>query len=89
LIRAARREAATRAKAERKAKRLAEKRVSEELAKKRKKGEINLNKLTALSGSGSCFTCGGRHLSRDCPQKSKRGYHGGDDGPPRKAIRTR
>ena len=94
LIRASRHEAAERAKAERKAKKRAEKAESEKLAKKRKKTEVKLNGLTSLSGrantfNGACFTCGGPHHKKDCPQQNKRGYRGGDDGPPRKAIKTR
>jgi hypothetical protein len=90
MIRASRREAVERAKAEQKAKKRAEKAASKKLAKERKKKDVNLNKLTSISGSKSCYTCGGDHLMAQCPQRSKRGYPGGEnDGPRRKAIKTR
>lgn len=38
---------------------------------------------------GACHKCGGPHHIKDCPQTSKRSYQGGDDGPPRKAIKSR
>ncbi len=98
LIRASRQEAAERAKAERKAKKRAAKAESEQIAKKRRKNDIDLNWLTSLSGKGErqpvvppnmkCYNCGGNHFKRDCTQK-KRGHNGGDDGPPRKAIKSK
>ena len=39
--------------------------------------------------TGACYNCGGPHPKKDCPQTGKRGYQGGDDGPPRKAIKSR
>jgi len=102
MIRASRRQAVELAKAERKAKRKAEKSKSAKMAKERKKKEIKLNTLTSISGSESvgnsnrsCFTCGsGDHFRSECPQRrgenEKRGYPGGDDdGPSRKALKTR
>ena len=90
LIRASRRETLVRAKADQRVKKRAGKANLENLAKDRKKKEVNLNKLTSISGSISCYICGGNHIKADCPQKSKRGYPGGgDDGPSRKAIKTR
>ncbi|KUJ19192.1 uncharacterized protein LY89DRAFT_581412 [Mollisia scopiformis] len=96
LIRASREEAAERAKAERKAKKRAAKAELEEMAKKRRKTEVNLNGLSSLSGrqdrkppvAKNCYTCGGNHYKKDCPAK-KRGHQGGDDGPPRKSRKSR
>ncbi|KAL3417359.1 zinc knuckle [Phlyctema vagabunda] len=94
LIKESRHDAAQRAKAERKAKRKAEKAGSLELAKKRKKKDVKLNSLTSLTGrqdkvdSRTCHKCGGvGHLLKECP-KNKRPFQGGDDGP-RKARKTR
>lgn len=99
LIKDSRREAAERAREERKFKRRAEKAEAEEIARKRRKNDINLNGLTSLSGRQEkiipraipadvkCFNCGGNHFKKDCTEK-KRNYHGGDDGPPRKARRS-
>jgi hypothetical protein len=71
LIRASRQEAADRAKAERKAKKKAEKAQLVELARHRKKKEVNLNGMTSLSGrqtnAPKCFSCGGPHVKADCP----------------------
>jgi hypothetical protein len=97
LIKASRQEASKRAKAERKAKKKAEKTESLKLAKKRKKTEVKLNGLTSLTGRQdrqppaiSCYNCGGPHKKAQCPQsQNKRGYHGGDDGPPRKSLKSR
>ncbi|KAN0095397.1 hypothetical protein V8E51_016108 [Hyaloscypha variabilis] len=92
LIKASRREAAERAREERRFKKRAEKAEVEEIARKRRKNDVNLNGLTSLSGRQErpippdvkCFNCGGNHFKKDCKER-KRGYHGGDDGPPRKA----
>jgi hypothetical protein len=96
LIKASRVEAAQRLKAERKAKKKVEKKKGEELAKQRKKKEVNINGIASLSGEktftpirGPCFKCGGPHNKVDCPD-SKRGYQGGGDGGrTRKSQRTR
>lgn len=96
LIRASRQEAAARAKAERKAKKRAGKAQLEELAKKRRKNDVNLNGLSSLSGRQdrkvpkdvACHKCGGNHFMKDCKNK-KRHNASGDDGPPTKALRTR
>lgn len=99
MIKAERRQAAERAKNELKAKKRAAKIESEQLAKKRRKDNpgVNLNKLTTLSGTNQsrpaakppagmkCFNCGGDHFKKDCPNGAKRGFPGGNDGPPRKA----
>jgi hypothetical protein len=95
LIKASRREAAERARDERKFKKRAEKAEAEDIARKRRKNDINLNGLTSLSGRQErpippdvkCFNCGGNHFKKDCKEK-KRSYHGGDDGPPRKARKA-
>ncbi|CZR61547.1 uncharacterized protein PAC_11444 [Phialocephala subalpina] len=103
LIRASRQEAVERAKAERHAKKRSAKAEAEQLAKKRRKNEVNLNGLTSLSGRQArqpvvpkdlkCHGCGGNHFKRDCPNQggsqNKRGYQGGDDGRPRKAIKSK
>jgi hypothetical protein len=95
LIKDSRREAADRARAEWESKKRAEKAEAEEIARKRRKNDINLNGLTSLSGRQErpippdvkCFNCGGNHFKKDCREK-KRSYHGGDDGPPRKARKA-
>lgn len=103
LIRASRQEAVDRAKAERHAKKRAAKAEAEQIAKKRRKNEVNLNGLTSLSGRQErqpvvpkdlkCHSCGGNHFKRDCPNQgrnqNKRGHQGGDDGRPRKAIKSK
>ncbi|KAL2064119.1 hypothetical protein VTL71DRAFT_4613 [Oculimacula yallundae] len=94
LIKVSRQEAADRARAERKAKKRAVKKEADELAKKRRKDVVNLNGLTSLSGSKAtpvpaCFGCGGPHFRKDCPNTKKRGYKGGDEGPPRKSFKSR
>lgn len=83
-----------RAKAERKTKKHAARAELEGIAKKRRKNDVNLNGLSSLSGRQekatppiACYKCGGPHFKKDCP-KLKRGHHGGDDGPPRKSLRT-
>lgn len=92
LIKASRHEAAERAKAERKAKKKAEKAQSLELARQRKKKDVKLNGLTSLSGrqeslgGRTCHKCGGPHLIKDCP---KRGFEGGDRGFSKKARTSR
>ncbi len=98
MIIASRQEAADRAKAERKAKKRAAKAELEELAKKRRKEVVNLNGLTNLSGKQdrkqqappgvNCYTCGGPHFKKDC-RANKRVFLGGDEGPPRKSLKTK
>lgn len=95
LIKTSRAEAAQRLKADRKAKKKAEKSKTAELAKQRKKKDINLNGLTSLSGKpapgasqGPCYSCGGPHIKAKCPE-SKRGHPGGDGERQRKSQRTR
>ena len=100
FIKISRQDAAERARAERKAKRKAEKAESLKMAKKRKKTEVKLNGLTSLSGRQekqvpaiSCYNCGGPHRKAQCPNNQnlnhkKRDYHGVDDGPPRKFIKS-
>ena len=96
-------EAIARLKKQRKAKKHKEKAALLKQGKDRKKKEVNLNGLTSLSGKaapqrGPCHHCGGPHLKRECPELSggdgsrfqgKRGFQGGDDGPPRKTVKAR
>jgi hypothetical protein len=101
LIRATRHEAAQKLKAERRAKRKAERAHLDELSKKRKKKEVKLNtNMTSLTGrqdrpdTRTCFLCGGPHLKIDCPRNQngsgqKRFFQGGDDGPLPKARKVR
>ncbi|EKD21281.1 uncharacterized protein L3040_000679 [Drepanopeziza brunnea f. sp. 'multigermtubi'] len=96
LIKSTRQEVSDRARADRKVNSRASKAESEETAKTRRKGLVNLNGMTSLSGKPdrqaqvppgfTCYICGGPHFKRDCP-KSKRSHFGGDDGPPRKTMR--
>ena len=102
LIRSSRQEATERIKADRIAKKKAQKAESSKLAKERKKKQVSLNGnkdvdlsgMTSLSGSKpqqqngiKCYNCDGPHKIADCPQKRR--YSGGDDGPPRKTHKTR
>jgi hypothetical protein len=100
LIKAPRAEAAQRIKAERKARKMAEKKKGEELAKQRKKKVVNINGISSLSGDGektftptkSCYICGGPHKKADCPEKGKKRHRGGGGGGgsrPKKSQRTR
>ncbi|CAG8975634.1 hypothetical protein HYALB_00008393 [Hymenoscyphus albidus] len=102
LIKTSRAEATQRLKAERKAKKKAEKSKTADLAKQRKKKAVNLNGLTSLSGSqsrsssgpsgpprGPCYSCGGPHMRAECPDNKRRYPGGDDDGRPRKSIRSR
>lgn len=90
LIRVSRKQAAERVKAELKAKKKAEKAQSAELARQRKKKEVNLNGMTSLSGrqapvdERTCFVCGGPHLKSNCPEQKRR-YSGPEGGHPKKA----
>lgn len=98
LIRSTRTEAASRLKAERKAKRKAEDSQARDLARKRKKKEVRLNTpMTSLTGRQDrevkvkCFRCGGPHMIAKCPREpaEKRGYRGADDGPKAKARKIK
>lgn len=82
-------EAAQKIKAERRAKRKAEKAQLQELSKKRKKKEVKLNtnitevnlntNMTSLTGrqdktdTRTCYICGGPHLKADCPRNQNKG----------------
>ncbi|KAH8671954.1 hypothetical protein BGZ60DRAFT_24318 [Tricladium varicosporioides] len=75
LIKLSRHEATQKLKEERKAKKRAEKAKQLEMAKNRKKKDVNLNGLTSLSGKpapntsrGPCFNCGGPHIKSNCPE---------------------
>ena len=93
LVKAVREEAARKLKAERKAKRKAEKAESIRLAEKRKKKEVKLNKLTSISGWNSqstqtCFRCGKTgHVKADCPQRS-RPHNGDEQDRPKKSPKS-
>lgn len=93
LIRASRQEAVERVKAERKAKKRADKSRSESMAKERKKREVSLNGITSLSGRQEplrdaikCYNCEGPHMRADCPQLNKRRHNGGGDEGPRRKV---
>lgn len=104
LIKAGRREAGDRVRAERKAEKRKAKEELEDASKKRRKNQVNLNdndnlkNLTSLSGKPEparrvppgteCYNCGGPHFKSDCPNP-KRIYKGGDDGRPRKARKAK
>ncbi len=101
LIKLGRHDAAEHAKEQRKAKKRAAKEELEQMAKKRRKQDVNLNTdvnlkgLTSLSGrqdfqpkpSIECFRCGGPHQKKDCPE-IKRGFQGGDDKSSKKSRRS-
>lgn len=88
LIAAQRREAGDRARAERKAKKVADRADAARMAEGHRKKDINLNNVTTISGFGGgggrtppglkdreCYKCGGKgHLKHQCPQadRSKR-----------------
>lgn len=98
LIKSAREEAE---KAERKIKKNAAKAQALELAKKRKKKEAVSPPKMSLTGRQDrapieCFSCGGPHLKKDCPQGGgkngfggKRQYQGGHGGNSKKARTSR
>lgn len=96
LIKASRREAADRLKAERKANKDAKQKTIDKMARDRKKKDVNLHKLADLRGNvrKTCYNCGDyNHMSNECPRprrSGKRFHPGGDnDGPPRKAVKSR
>lgn len=82
LIKQSRKEAGDRARAERKAQRKAESKEAARLAESRRKKEVNLNKVTSISGSGkpsssaasmTCHSCGKKgHIKAQCPDASQR-----------------
>lgn len=89
LLKTARDDAARELKAQRKAKRKAEKAELLRLAEKRKKKDVKLNQLTSISGGnaaskgaskGPCHKCGEvGHFIAECP-KGKRGRANDDGG---------
>lgn len=96
-MKAAREEAAQKLKAERKAKRKAEKAESLRLAEKRKKKDVKLNQLTSISGGNAkgktqtnqtCFKCGlVGHMKAECPKRGREDT--ADDGDrPRKSRKS-
>jgi hypothetical protein len=82
LIKQSRKEAGDKARAERKAQRKAESKAAAKLAESRRKKEVNLNKVTSISGSGKpsasaastvCHNCGKKgHIKAQCPSGSKK-----------------
>lgn len=99
LINSGRKEAAQKAKAERQARKKAEKMQLQELSKKRKKKEVKLNtNRESLTGrqervdTRTCYRCGGPHLVNRCPlaqNGQKRSHQAGDDGPSAKTRKVR
>lgn len=77
LIKSGRDEAAKQLKAERKAKKMAEKAQSLRLAAKRKKKDIKLNRLTSISGGSNrakqtCHRCGEvGHIQAECHKRGR------------------
>ncbi|TVY75603.1 hypothetical protein LSUE1_G008011 [Lachnellula suecica] len=96
-------EATDRLRKQRKAQKHKENKALRKQGKERKRKEVDLNKLSSLSGGGHtgggkgpCHECGGPHMKRDCPgdgvvTRAKRvyPYEKRDDGPPRKTARAR
>ncbi len=82
MIKQSRKEAGDKARAERKAQRKAESKAAAKLAESRRKKEVNLNKVTSISGSGKpsasaastvCHNCGKKgHIKAQCPSASKK-----------------
>jgi hypothetical protein len=78
LIKQSRKEAGDKARAERKA----QSKAAAKLAESRRKKEVNLNKVTSISGSGKpsasaastvCHNCGKKgHIKAQCPSGSKK-----------------
>lgn len=83
LITAERKQAGDKARAERKAKKAADKVEAARMADQRRKKEVNLNNVSSISGFGGggtrkspgmenveCYKCGGKgHMKNQCPQK--------------------
>jgi hypothetical protein len=82
MIKQQRKEAGDRARAERKAQRKAESKAAAKLAETRRNKEVNLNKVTSISGSGkpsasaasmACHNCGKKgHMKAQCPGGSSK-----------------
>ena len=78
MIRQTREETVNRAKAERKAKREAEKVKVAKLAERRRSKEVNVNRLTSISGGAGrnevvCHACGQKgHMRKDCPDRTEK-----------------
>ena len=84
MIAQSRKDAGDKARAERKAKRKAEKENASRMADERRKKVVRLNKLDSISGGKTtsarspshkditCFKCGKKgHAKRDCPEESQ------------------
>lgn len=93
LIQAVKGEMAQRAKAEKWAKRDAKQREVVQVAEKRRSKEVNLNRLSSISGGGGpggvgngrdmsnmeCFRCGEKgHAKKDCPGTLRKRDRGSD-----------
>jgi len=83
MIKQSRKEAGDRARAERKAQRKAESKAAAKLAESRRNKEVNLNRVTSISGSGkpsasatanmACHNCGKKgHMKAQCPGASNK-----------------
>lgn len=84
MIAAERRQAGDKARAERAAKKAADRAEAARMAEERRKKEVNLNNITSISGFGgggtrklppaderTCHKCGGKgHLKVQCPQSN-------------------
>lgn len=96
MLKESRSEAIQKLKDERRKKKKAEKKELLKLAKERQKKNVNINKLTSISGGNqnrgadtrACHKCGEvGHLQSDCP-KRKRGGDDYDDPRPRKSRKS-
>ncbi|KAH0292556.1 hypothetical protein M436DRAFT_49216 [Aureobasidium namibiae CBS 147.97] len=84
LLKAERKEAAARLRAERKTQRRAEEAKTKQMAERRRSRDINLNKVGGISNAAirskqsnvanmACHICGQKgHLQKDCPDKKQR-----------------